>query len=261
MTFDIRVGEIIAIIGPANSGKSTLLKLLSGLFTQQRGSIEYLGKELLHSSSFKEEVGFSFDKPCLFRKKTVFQNLTYYKKIYRCDTDIQSLLLDFHFEGFKDVLVDNLSYESQIIVNIMRTLINKPKIILIDHMFSLINKDYIHIIFEMLLKYKQNGSTIVLSDSSIHPSIKIADRILFLKNGVIYSVLTKNELEKKYPIDSVVLTYKEKDLIYKNLFSLTDVFTSDFPHFLEGKEIISFDSLSSKIDEIYSIETGDDINV
>jgi len=146
-------------------------------------------------------------------------------------------------------------------VNIMRTLINKPKIIIIDHMFSLINQDYIQLIFEMLLKYKQNGSTIVLSDSSISPSIKIADRFLFLKNGMVHSVLTKNALMGKYSIDSVILTYKEHDVVYKKIFSLLEIRTSDFLHFLEDKEIVSLDSLSSKIDEIYSIETGDDLNV
>jgi ABC-type multidrug transport system ATPase subunit len=261
ISFDIHVGEIIAIIGPSRSGKSTLIKLLSGLFIQQNGIVEYLGKELLSASSFKEEVGFTFDKPCLFRKKTVLQNLNYYKRLYKDEINIHSILVDFHFEGFKDVLVENLSHEGQIIVNIMRTLINKPKIILIDHMFSALNPDSVNLIFEMLLKYKQNGSTIVLNDSSINPSIKIADRILFLKNGKIFSVLTKNEFINKYPLDSVVLTYKEHELFYKKLFSLPEVRTSDFLHFLEDKEIFSFDSISSKADEIYSIETGDDLNV
>ena len=261
ITFDIHVGEIVAIIGPVGSGKSTLFKLLSGLLLQQHGEVEYFGKELLTSLTFKEEVGFSFDKPCLFRKKTVTQNLNYYKKIYKQEIDINTLLTDFHFENYKDVLVGNLSYDGQVMVNIMRTLINKPKIIIIDHMFSLINQDYIQLIFEMLLKYKQNGSTIVLSDSSISPSIKIADRFLFLKNGMVHSVLTKNALMGKYSIDSVILTYKEHDVVYKKIFSLLEIRTSDFLHFLEDKEIVSLDSLSSKIDEIYSIETGDDLNV
>lgn len=131
VNFVAKDGEFISIVGPSGCGKSTLLRLIAGLIKPSFGFLKLDGQEIVDPSINR---GMVFQKPNLFPWLTVKENVSFASDL-RKETDeiaVDKLIHKFGLDDFKDLYPSALSGGMAQRVSLIRTLINKPEIMLLD---------------------------------------------------------------------------------------------------------------------------------
>ncbi len=133
INFEIHDGEFVSIVGPSGCGKSTILRLIAGLIFPTTGDISLDGKEIKEPSSSR---GMVFQKSTLFPWLTVKENVGFSGTL-KNEAKIDEAAVDNMLEkvgllDFKDSYPSNLSGGMAQRVSLIRTLINKPEVLLLD---------------------------------------------------------------------------------------------------------------------------------
>jgi len=191
LSLTIRKGEFINIIGPSGSGKSTLLRLFNRLSSISSGEIYYCGKNLNETNpiSLRKEVGYVFQKPYLFGEKAK-ENLEYPLSIHNIYLEkdyIFNMLRQLNLE--QDILekdCENLSGGEQQRICLLRTLMLKPKVLLLDEITSSLDPVNTKIVEEFIVNiYNEFEVTIVLVTHNIQQAKRMGKRTIFLEKGEI----------------------------------------------------------------------------
>lgn len=177
---DIKPGEFISIVGSSGCGKSTLLKMLGGLQKTSQGEI-YVGDRLVDRASV--EVGMIFQESRLFPWLTLEENIAFgiHKKLPK---DVREQLIHEHIkmvglEGFEKALPKQLSGGMQQRASIARTLINRPKVLLLDEPFGALDAlTRITMQNEILKIWEMEKTTMILVTHDIDEAIYLGDRVI-----------------------------------------------------------------------------------
>ena len=180
LSFDISSEGITFILGPNGAGKTMLLKILAKIlpFTS--------GKLLMDN---KNKIGYVSQKT-IFLRRSVYQNLLYPLKINNISLQnvndrIFKLLSISNLERFKEVSARKLSIGQQQLLAVMRALIIKPNILLLDEPCSNLDLNSTNIIEDLLIKASRSGVKIVLVTHDVLQTKRLANDILFVHNGEI----------------------------------------------------------------------------
>ena len=195
INLDINEGEVVCIIGPSRSGKSTFLRCINQLERPTGGTVQYEGKNLLDKNcdirKFREEVGMVFQKFNLFPLKTVVQNvmmapiLTKHMNKEEAHAKALELLDKVGLKDKADVYPSTLSGGQQQRCAIARALVKNPKLLLCDEptgaLDSKTSRDILVLLEEINAKY---GTTmlIVTHNNSIK---NMVHKVIFIKDGLI----------------------------------------------------------------------------
>ncbi len=195
VSLSIDAGEKVVIIGPSGSGKSTLLRSINRLESIDQGTIIVDGKDV-HArendiNAIRQELGMVFQSFNLFPHKTVLQNLTMapvrLKKIPE-ETARQtgmSLLDKVGIPDKADVYPAMLSGGQQQRVAIARALAMNPKIMLFDEPTSALDPEMIGEVLDVMVKLAREGMTMVVVTHEMGFAKEVADRIIFMDEGMI----------------------------------------------------------------------------
>jgi polar amino acid transport system ATP-binding protein len=188
-------GEVVCIIGPSGSGKSTILRCINGLEDYQAGSIEIEGRLVNRNSptikSLRTEVAMVFQRFNLFPHRTVLENIIegpiYVKKENRDDSISHALqLLDsVGLLAKADAHPNQLSGGQQQRVAIARALAMRPKAILFDEPTSALDPELVGDVLDVMRKLAESGMTMVVVTHEMQFAREVADRVLFIDQGII----------------------------------------------------------------------------
>jgi putative ABC transport system ATP-binding protein len=193
---NIKEGEFVAIMGPSGSGKSTLLHQLGLLDMPTKGALEIDGIDVLALDDYERsyfrlhKLGYVFQEYALIKELTAFENVSVPARMQDIDKEEYtertiSLLNDLGMEGREHHLPSELSGGEQQRIAIGRALINKPKILFADEPTANLDTQNANHIVDLFRKLnKKTGQTIVMVTHEKHLGKK-ADRIVWLKDGVI----------------------------------------------------------------------------
>jgi len=195
-TIEIEKGEIISILGESGSGKSTVLRLISGLEVPSSGLIRINDRVIVDNNTFvlpeKRGIGMVFQDYALFPHLTAAQNIKFgLKKLNKKvkNKRLQEVLNLVNLEDFKDRYPYELSGGQQQRVALARALAPSPSLLLLDEPFSNLDADLQCKIREDLRKIiKQTGITSIFVTHDREDSKAIADRVVILKEGQIVRV-------------------------------------------------------------------------
>lgn len=209
---EMNAGEILSILGESGSGKSTILRLLSGLEMPYKGSIKIDNKVMVDDNTFlfpeKRGVGMVFQDYALFPHMTVENNVKFgLKKFSRSEKNsrLNEVLELVNLEGYKDRYPYELSGGQQQRVALARALAPKPKVLLLDEPFSNLDKNLQEKIREELkLILKTTNTTTILVTHDKDDAMAIADRIAIIKDGEMVQVGSPKELLEK-PVNDYIL--------------------------------------------------------
>lgn len=180
INIDIKPGEFISIVGASGCGKSTLLKMLGGMMQPTKGEI-YVGDRRVASPSV--EVGMIFQESRLFPWLTLKENIEFgiHQKMPK---DVKEQLIHEHIkmvglEGFERAFPKQLSGGMQQRASIARTLINRPKVLLLDEPFGALDAlTRITMQNEVLKIWEAEKTTMILVTHDIDEAIYLGDRVL-----------------------------------------------------------------------------------
>jgi len=226
ISFTVRKGETIAIVGPTGSGKSSLMHLLLRLYDYNKGSIKVDGIELsdIERKWIRNNVGIVLQEPFLY-SRTIKENIKM-AKLDSEDIEIESAAtaaavhnVITSFENGYDTIVGEkgvtLSGGQRQRVAIARTLIKKMPILIFDDSLSAVDAETDRLIREELKKKSADNTTFIISHRI--STVMDADKIVVLNHGKIESIGTHNELVNK-------------DGIYKRIWEIQnslDTFAED----------------------------------
>lgn len=186
ITFDINSGEFIAIVGPSGCGKSTLLNLMSGMLSPESGEILLYGEPLTEQN--KRLIGYMLQQDYLLEWRTILKNVLLGLEIRR-ELSPESiryahrLLSQYGLEKFESARPHELSGGMRQRAALVRTLVLKPELLLLDEPFSALDyqtrltagNDIGGII-------KEQKKTAILVTHDLSEAVSLADRILILSS-------------------------------------------------------------------------------
>ena len=194
ISFDIHKGEKIAILGPSGSGKSTILRCINQLETYDSGENNYMGKpvnsgQALHE--LRQHLEMVFQRFNVFTHMSVLQNVieapVHVKKVPKQEAiaKAKDLLKMVGLEGREEAMAKNLSGCQQQRVAIARAMAMNPEVILFDEPTSALDPELVGEVLSVIRKVAAEGVSMVIVTHEMNFAREVADRILFMEDGVI----------------------------------------------------------------------------
>lgn len=200
----IHQGDVISIIGPSGTGKSTLLRMINMLERPTAGTIRINGEDITAPgyplSKMREKVGMVFQSFNLFHHMTVIENVCYApihikkerpREVYERG---MQLLEDVGLAKFALAYPSTLSGGQKQRVAIARSLAMEPEVILFDEPTSALDPTMVSEVQAVIKKLAQQGHTMLLVTHDMSFAEKVANRVFFLSDGILYEEGTPEEI-------------------------------------------------------------------
>ncbi len=211
VSFQLREGESLGLLGGSGTGKSVLLRSLIGLEYIDSGEILYQGKRIDHLSEeeyfpIRKEVSYAFQSGALFDSINVFENIAFplfehtNKNEDIVAQEVERVLELVDMKGKQDLLPSDLSGGMQKRVGLARSIILNPKIVLYDEPTAGLDPSNTQNVIEIMNRLKSQGISSIFVTHDIPAAIKTCDRIVLLLNGKIFFEGTPEEfMQSKHP--------------------------------------------------------------
>lgn len=203
LSIDIYEGEFLTLLGSSGCGKTTVLRMISGLEDVTEGKVYIEGKDVTDIDPTKREVNTIFQNFALFPHMTVEQNVGFGLKIKKIDKEeiekrVKKALKLVKLEGFEDRLPEQLSGGQQQRVAIARGIIMNPKVLLLDEsLCSLDLKLKKQMQIELKKIQKKLGITFIYVTHNQEEALTMSDRIAIMNKGNIEQFDTPYNIYKK----------------------------------------------------------------
>ena len=183
VSFSVRQGEFISIVGKSGCGKSTLLNMLAGLDMPSKGEIRIAGAPVLGPST---RVGFVFQRAVLLEWRTITENILLPVEILKLDPKAfwekaRALIELVGLKGFENRYPRQLSGGMQQRVALARSLIYDPDILLMDEPFGAldaITREQMDL--ELMRIWEASGKTIIFVTHDIAEAVFLSDRVILM---------------------------------------------------------------------------------
>ena len=196
INFDLKKGEVLALLGPSGSGKSTLIRCLNGLEEDRDGEIVFNGAKVEPSEKnwqrLRQKIGMVFQSYDLFPNMTVLENIllgpTKVQKRDRATVEQEALaLLDrVGLKEHANSYPRQLSGGQKQRVAIVRALALQPEVMLFDEVTASLDPEMVRGILDIIKELANDGSmTMLIVTHEMNFAAQIADRVLFLEDGRI----------------------------------------------------------------------------
>jgi sulfate transport system ATP-binding protein len=200
VSFSVKDGELMALLGPSGGGKTTVLRMIAGLEMPTSGDVLIRGKRVNDLSVQQRNIGFVFQNYALFKNMNVSNNIAFGLKIKKWKrADIQSriaeLLALFGLEGLEKRYPHQLSGGQRQRVAIARALASKPSVLLLDEPFGAVDAKIRQELREWLvtLHTELNVTTIFVTHDQ-EEALEVSNRIVIFSRGVLEQVGTPREV-------------------------------------------------------------------
>lgn len=207
ISFDVKKGEFVVVIGPSGCGKSTLLSIICGILKPSSGEIYIDG---VKTSGITPKIGYMLQSDNLLEWRSIYNNILLGLEIQGRITDenieyANSLLKTYGLYEFKDSFPSQLSGGMRQRVALIRTLVTKPEILLLDEAFSALDyQTRLAVTDDVYSIIKKERKTTVMVTHDIPEGISMADRIIVLSKrpAVIQSIhdITFSDIENRTPL-------------------------------------------------------------
>ncbi|SDO81131.1 iron(III) transport system ATP-binding protein [Eubacterium maltosivorans] len=225
ITLDIGNGEIVSILGPSGGGKTTLLNLILGITDIDEGQLLYDGEDITHVPMEQRDFNIVFQDYALFPNLNAYNNIVYglkNKPGISTQEEVDELIDLLDLRPHLDKPIDQLSGGQKQRVALARTLVMKPKVLLLDEPLSALDGVIKESIKERIKTVAKdfNLTTIIVTHDP-EEALTLSDRVLILNGGKISQYAEPQEIITK-PGNSFVQAFILNQLIIKrnNIFSL-----------------------------------------
>ena len=225
LNFEIPKGQIVSILGPSGSGKTTLLNLILGISEVDSGKIIFDDEDLTNVSMEKRGFNIVFQDYALFPNLNAYENIIYglkNKKNISTKEEVKDLIHLLGLEKHLDKKIDQLSGGQKQRVALARTMVMKPKILLLDEPLSALDgviKESIKERIKLIAK-EYNLTTIIVTHDP-EEALTLSDQVLIINEGKIAQFGKPEEIINAPSCDFVKnFILNQLEIKRKNIISL-----------------------------------------
>jgi branched-chain amino acid transport system ATP-binding protein len=192
VSFEVRKGEVVSLVGSNGAGKSTVIKTIAGLLHPKKGEI-YFNKEPIHNTPpyeiVKKKISMIPEGRRLFGRLSVLDNLLL--GAYPLDSKEEGEALENVFELFsilkerRNQRADTLSGGEQQQLAIARGLMSRPSLLMLDEPSLGLMPKLVSEIFKIIHEISQNGVTVLMVEQNVFEALQISHRAYVLQTGCI----------------------------------------------------------------------------
>ena len=234
LSFEVHEGEILGLLGPNGSGKTTTINCLLSLLNYSSGSIKIFGKEMKPDSyDIKSKIGVVFQEVAVFDELTVYENVDYFCGLYINNKETRKKYIEdainlVGLESFKNFYPKKLSGGLLRRLNIACGIAHKPKLIFLDEPTVAVDPQSRNNILDGIKKLRDNGATIVYTTHYMEEVEMLCDRVIILDKGKILATGKTDELKELAKIEEKIsIEINDLDINYidkiKELKNVDDV--------------------------------------
>ncbi|MBN2564546.1 MAG: LPS export ABC transporter ATP-binding protein [Candidatus Eisenbacteria bacterium] len=189
----LKRGEVVGLLGPNGAGKTTTFHMIVGLLTPDEGSVFLDGSEITRLPMYRRArmgVGYLSQESSIFRGLTVAQNVgaileTQGGTRNERESRLTELLSELGIEALRDRSASTLSGGERRRVEITRALVTRPAFLLLDEPFVGIDPIVVQDIQAIIMKLKERGIGILITDHSVRETLSVTDRAYIMYEGEI----------------------------------------------------------------------------
>ena len=201
ISIDVENGEIVSILGPSGSGKTTLLNIILGITDCTEGKIIFNNEEITNTSMEKRGFNIVFQDYALFPNLNAYDNIIYGLKNnpnISTQEEVDELIELLGIKEHKNKNIDQLSGGQKQRVALARTLVMKPKVLLLDEPLSALDGVIKESIKERIKKIaKEYNLTIIIVTHDPEEALTLSDKVLILNEGLVSQYDTPQGIIKK----------------------------------------------------------------
>ena len=202
LSFSVEKGEILGLLGPNGSGKTTTINCILSLLDFDSGDIKIFGKSMRPDAySIKQKIGVIFQEVAVFDELTVYENIDYFCGLYIKDKNtrksyIKDAIKLVGLEKFETYRPKQLSGGLLRRLNIACGIAHKPELIFLDEPTVAVDPQSRNNILNDIKKLRDHGATVIYTTHYMEEVEELCDRIIILDNGKIIASGTVEELKK-----------------------------------------------------------------
>jgi len=256
---EIRKGEVHALMGENGAGKSTIIKIITGVYTKDGGDIYIEGQPVnIRSRQDARDCGISV----IYQELSVIPDLTVTENIFlgqeimkrglpdwkEMRRQTQALIEKHNFNINPDAIVQSLGMAKRQMVEILKALIKDAKLIIMDEPTASLAAAEVEELFSTVENMRKNGAAILYISHRLDEVYRLADRLTVMRDGQNVAVLEKGEIEHKKVVELMIghqsetdETYVRRPLHEDNVIEVTDL---HYKNMLKG---ISFRTVGGEI--------------
>ena len=203
LSLKIGRGEFFAMLGPNAAGKTTTLKLLTGLIKPTSGRARICGFDIqTQPLEARQRLAYVPDFPFLYDKLTAWEFFRFTGEIFRLDAarievNARELVARFHLQEFADRALESLSHGTRQRIAIVSALLHDPEVFVIDEPMVGLDPQHARVVKDVLKERSLAGVTVLVSTHQLSIAEEMADRIGIIQGGKLIAVGTREELRKQ----------------------------------------------------------------
>lgn len=202
ISFSVKKGEVLGFLGPNGAGKTTTLHMLIGILTKTAGSIEYFGKDFYKNKEYcLQRINFTSSYNTLQGRMSAWENLLVFSQLYgikKPKDKINELVKYFEVESILNKGFWDLSAGQRTRVNLIKSLLNDPQLILMDEPTASLDPDIADKTLSLIENLKEKkGLSILYTSHNMDEITRICDKVIFLDHGKIIAEDTPLGLTKR----------------------------------------------------------------
>lgn len=203
LTLTVGRGEFFAVLGPNAAGKTTTIRILTGLIKPTSGTTHVAGFDVqTHPLEVRQRLAYVPDFPFLYDKLTPWEFIRFTGQMFRMeDAALQSkaavLIGRFNLESYLHKPIEGLSHGTRQRVAIVSALLHDPEVFVIDEPMVGLDPHHARVVKDVLKERTLDGMTVFLSTHQLSVAEEMADRIGIIHQGKLIAVGTRDELRRQ----------------------------------------------------------------
>ena len=208
ISFDVRAGEVFGFLGANGAGKTTAIRMLTGLLRPSAGQATVAGFDVYRQSeAIKRHIGYMSQKFSLYEDLTVFENIQLYGGIYdltnrQIRERTESMLQRLGFRDAASTLVRSLPLGWRQKLAFSVALLHQPRIVFLDEPTSGVDPITRRQFWELIYEAASSGTTVFVTTHYMDEA-EYCDRISIMVDGLIGAIGTPAELKSRFAASSV----------------------------------------------------------
>ena len=207
LSLTVHRGEFFAVLGPNAAGKTTTIKVLTGLIKPNSGAARVAGFDVqTHPLEVRRRLAYVPDFPFLYDKLTPWEFFRFIGQLFRMDegrirSNTTALIERFHLESYVNKPIEGLSHGTRQRIAIVSALLHDPEVFVIDEPMVGLDPHHARVVKDILKERSRAGVTVFVSTHQLSVAEEMADRIGIIHQGRLIALGTREELRQQSGAD------------------------------------------------------------